>query len=91
MAEVFWCCWLSMWYASPAAVVAFCAGLWVSIPVSARGQEAGGRPGADCEGERCENCLHGGGTALQRSCCRFWLLLALTINNISLRKRGPCP
>uniref|UniRef100_A0A8C9ACU1 Cerebral dopamine neurotrophic factor n=1 Tax=Prolemur simus TaxID=1328070 RepID=A0A8C9ACU1_PROSS len=38
-----------MWCASPAAVVAFCAGLWVSSPVPAQGQEAGGRPGADCE------------------------------------------
>uniref|UniRef100_A0A2K5M4S0 Cerebral dopamine neurotrophic factor n=1 Tax=Cercocebus atys TaxID=9531 RepID=A0A2K5M4S0_CERAT len=38
-----------MWCASPVAVVAFCAGLWVSHPVLAQGQEAGGRPGADCE------------------------------------------
>ncbi|KAL2761469.1 cerebral dopamine neurotrophic factor precursor [Daubentonia madagascariensis] len=38
-----------MWCASPAAVVAFCAGLWVSNSVPAQGQEAGGRPGADCE------------------------------------------
>ncbi|XP_069315029.1 cerebral dopamine neurotrophic factor [Eulemur rufifrons] len=38
-----------MWCASPAAVVAFCAGLWVSSLVPARCQEAGGWPGADCE------------------------------------------
>ncbi|XP_012311410.1 cerebral dopamine neurotrophic factor isoform X1 [Aotus nancymaae] len=38
-----------MWCASPAAVVAFCAGLWVSHPVLAQGQETGGQPGADCE------------------------------------------
>lgn len=53
-----------MWCASPAVLVAFCAGLWVSDPVPALGLEAGERPGADCEGERCETCLHGGGTAL---------------------------
>nr|XP_019593868.1 PREDICTED: cerebral dopamine neurotrophic factor [Rhinolophus sinicus] len=45
-----------MRYASPAAVVAFCAGLWVSTPVSAQGQEARGRPGADCE--VCEEFLN---------------------------------
>ncbi|XP_059859766.1 cerebral dopamine neurotrophic factor [Delphinus delphis] len=38
-----------MWCGSPAAVVAFCAGLWVSNPGRAQGQEAGGRLGADCE------------------------------------------
>ncbi|XP_006191656.1 cerebral dopamine neurotrophic factor [Camelus ferus] len=38
-----------MWCGVPAAMVAFCAGLWVSNPGQAQGQEAGGRPGADCE------------------------------------------
>ncbi|XP_003257694.1 cerebral dopamine neurotrophic factor [Nomascus leucogenys] len=38
-----------MWCTSPVAVVAFCTGLWVSHPVLTQGQEAGGRPGADCE------------------------------------------
>uniref|UniRef100_A0A4X1VDR1 Family with sequence similarity 107 member B n=1 Tax=Sus scrofa TaxID=9823 RepID=A0A4X1VDR1_PIG len=38
-----------MWCGSPAAMVAFCAGLWFSSPGRAQGQEAGGRPGADCE------------------------------------------
>ncbi|XP_008063506.1 cerebral dopamine neurotrophic factor [Carlito syrichta] len=38
-----------MWCAGPAAVVALCAGLWASKPVPAQGQEAGGRPRADCE------------------------------------------
>ncbi|ELW64772.1 Cerebral dopamine neurotrophic factor [Tupaia chinensis] len=52
-----------MWCVSPAAVVALCIGLWVSNPVPTQGQEVGGRPGADCEGERCETCLHGVGTA----------------------------
>lgn len=64
--------------AGPAAMVAFYAGLWVSNLGPVLGQEAG----ADCEGERCETCLHGGGTALQRSCCRLWLLPAWAINNI---------
>ena len=80
-----------MWCGSPAAVVAFCAGLWVSNPGRAQGQEAGGRLGADCEGERCETCLHGGDTASQCSCCRLWLLPGLSINSISLRKFGPWP
>ncbi|EAW86265.1 arginine-rich, mutated in early stage tumors-like 1, isoform CRA_c [Homo sapiens] len=44
-----------MWCASPVAVVAFCAGLLVSHPVLTQGQEAGGRPGADCEGK--EACV----------------------------------
>ncbi|KAM6153889.1 cerebral dopamine neurotrophic factor [Erethizon dorsatum] len=35
--------------ASPAAVVAFCAGLWVSNPAPAQGQQPAGRPGAGCE------------------------------------------
>ncbi|XP_015338996.1 cerebral dopamine neurotrophic factor [Marmota marmota marmota] len=35
--------------ASPAAVMAFCAGLWVSNPVPAQGQQAWGRPETDCE------------------------------------------
>lgn len=47
------------------AVMAFCAGLWVSNPRSAHGL------GADCEGEPFASCLHGGGTALQRSCRRL--------------------
>ncbi|XP_002717486.2 cerebral dopamine neurotrophic factor isoform X1 [Oryctolagus cuniculus] len=38
-----------MWCASLGAVLAFCAGFWVSSPVQAQGPEAGGRPGADCE------------------------------------------
>lgn len=59
-------CWLGMRCASPAVLVAFCAGLWVSNPAPALGREAGGRPGADCEGERRETCLHGGGTALHQ-------------------------
>ena len=50
-------------------MVAFCAGLWVSNPGRAQSQEAGGIQGADCEGERCETCLHGGGTRSLRSCC----------------------
>lgn len=91
VAEAFGAGCLTMWSATPATLVAFCAGLWVSNPVLALSQEAGGRPGADCEGERCETCLHSGGTALQRSCCQLWLLPALTINNISLGKRRPCP
>lgn len=71
-------------------MVAFCAGLWFSSPGRAQGQEAGGRPGADCEGERCETCLHGGGTASQRSCW-VWLFPALAINSISLRRCWPWP
>uniref|UniRef100_A0A8C6D3J4 Cerebral dopamine neurotrophic factor n=1 Tax=Moschus moschiferus TaxID=68415 RepID=A0A8C6D3J4_MOSMO len=38
-----------MWCGGAAAMVAFCAGLWVSNPGRAQGQEAGGIPGADCE------------------------------------------
>lgn len=72
-------------------MVVICTGLWDFNPVRTQGQEAGGQPGADCEGERCETCLHGGGTVLQRSFCRLWLLPALTINTISLGRRGPCP
>nr|XP_020027092.1 cerebral dopamine neurotrophic factor [Castor canadensis] len=35
--------------ASPAALLAFCAGLWASNPVLTQGQEVKGQPGADCE------------------------------------------
>ncbi|XP_006765375.1 PREDICTED: cerebral dopamine neurotrophic factor [Myotis davidii] len=45
-----------MWCASPAVWLAFCAGLWVSNPAPGLGQEAGGRPGADCE--VCEEFLN---------------------------------
>ncbi|KAM6215395.1 cerebral dopamine neurotrophic factor [Rhynchocyon petersi] len=38
-----------MWCASPAAMVVFCAGLWVSNSVPTQGLEAPGQPGADCE------------------------------------------
>lgn len=55
---------LSMRCTSPAALVTFCAGLWISNHVLAQGLEAGVRPRADCEGERCVTCLHGGDTAL---------------------------
>lgn len=55
---------LSMRCTSPAALVTFCAGLWISYHVLAQGLEAGVRPRADCEGERCVTCLHGGDTAL---------------------------
>ncbi|XP_057643837.1 cerebral dopamine neurotrophic factor [Chionomys nivalis] len=34
---------------SPAALVTFCAGLWISNPVLVQGLEAGVRPGPDCE------------------------------------------
>ncbi|XP_055449906.1 cerebral dopamine neurotrophic factor [Psammomys obesus] len=34
---------------SPAALVTFCTGLWISNPVLAQGLETGVRPGADCE------------------------------------------
>ncbi|XP_066240744.1 cerebral dopamine neurotrophic factor [Saccopteryx leptura] len=45
-----------MWCASPAAVMAFCAGLWVPNLVLAQGQEAGRQPGTDCE--VCEEFLN---------------------------------
>lgn len=54
---------LSMRWASPAVLVTFCTGLWISNPVLAQGLEPGVRPRADCEGERCVTCLHGGDTA----------------------------
>ncbi|XP_055970667.1 cerebral dopamine neurotrophic factor [Sorex fumeus] len=38
-----------MWGAGPAVVIALCTGLWLSHLRPAKGQEAGGRPGADCE------------------------------------------
>ncbi|XP_075408462.1 cerebral dopamine neurotrophic factor [Tenrec ecaudatus] len=41
---------------SPVAMVAFCAGLWVSNSVPAQGQEAREWPGADCE--VCEEFLN---------------------------------
>lgn len=79
-----------MWCPGPAAVVAFCAGLWLSNPRPLQGQVAGDRLGPDCEGERCETCLHGSGTALlPRSPGRLWLPLALAINNISLSRNCP--
>lgn len=63
------------------------AGLWVSNP--GRAQEPGGRSrGADCEGERCETCLHGDVTRSQRS-CYLTGVSALAINNIALRNTGP--
>lgn len=49
---------------SPTALVTFCAGFCISNPVLAQGLEAGVGPRADCEGERCVTCLHGGDTAL---------------------------
>lgn len=55
---------LSMRCVSPAALVTFCAGLWISNHVLAQGLEAGVRPRADCEGEQCVTCLHGGYTAI---------------------------
>ncbi|XP_004691314.1 PREDICTED: cerebral dopamine neurotrophic factor [Condylura cristata] len=38
-----------MWCSVPAAVVVFCAGLWLSHPGPVQGQEAEVWPGADCE------------------------------------------
>lgn len=55
---------LSMRFASPAVLVTFCTGLWISNHVLAQGLEPGMRPRADCEGERCVTCLHGGDTVL---------------------------
>ncbi|KAG8515913.1 Cerebral dopamine neurotrophic factor, partial [Galemys pyrenaicus] len=46
-----WSGWRSMWCSGPAAVVVFCAGLWLANPGPVQGQEIEGWPGADCEGK----------------------------------------
>ncbi|KAK7823876.1 hypothetical protein U0070_020547 [Myodes glareolus] len=38
-----------MWCTSPATLVTFCAGVWISNLMLAQGLEAGVRPGPDCE------------------------------------------
>lgn len=55
---------LSMRCTSLPTLVTFCAGLRIWDLVLTQGLEAGVQPGADCEGERCVTCLHGGDTTL---------------------------